>query len=50
MITISFEIMFLHEEHEQSVELFVLVYDAQQIAGILLSKDLADGERGGTRV
>jgi len=51
MITVGFEVVPLHEQHEQGIELFVFVYDTQQVAGILLSKDLADDdERGETRV
>ena len=50
MITIGFEIVPLHKQHKQGIELFVLVYDAQQVAGVLLSKDLTDDERGETRV
>lgn len=42
MITIGFEVVPLHEKHEQGIELFVFVHDPQQITRVLLSKDLAD--------
>ena len=50
MITIGFEVMPLHKQHKQGIELFVFVHDAQQVAGVLLSKDLTDDNRGETRV
>ena len=42
MVTIGPEIIPLHEKHKQSIELFMFVHYAQQITGILLSKDLGD--------
>lgn len=50
IITIGSEVVPLHEEHEQGIELFVFIHNAQQIAGVLLSKDLRDNECGETRV
>lgn len=47
MITISFEVVPLHKQHKQGIELFVFVYDTQQVAGILLSKDLTGGDKRG---
>ena len=44
MITIGFEVVLFHKKHKEGVELFVFIYDAQQMAGILLSKDLGSDE------
>jgi len=49
MITVGFEVVPLHKKHKQGIELFVLIYDAQQVAGVLLGKDLTDNERGEAR-
>ena len=40
LITIAFEVVPLHKEHKEGIELFMFIYDTQQIAGVLLSKDL----------
>ena len=40
LITIGFEVVPLHKKHKEGVELFVFVYDTQQVAGVLLGEDL----------